>query len=76
MSTRHKIDWEKPTCFDYHERMFLESWYTESDSNCIYSRQNMPGAYYSSIVDKRARADFEHTGGKTRTLSADGSQQR
>ena len=53
--------------------MFLESWYTKSDSNCINISQNMPGTYYSLIVSERARAEFEHTRKQTRTLSADAS---
>ena len=56
--------------------MFLESWYTKSDSNIINICRDMPGAYYNLIASKRARTKFEHTRNQTRTLSADANQQR
>ena len=76
MSTKHQMNWEEATCLDfaanYHERMFLESWYTKSDNNSIINIcRDMPGAYYSSIVRERARADSRE---QTRELSADASQ--
>ena len=69
MSTKHQMNWEEAACLDfavnYHERMFLESWYTKSDNNSINISRDMPGAYYSLIVDSREQ---------TRQLSADASQ--
>ena len=71
MSTKHQMNWEEAACLDfaanYHERMFLESWYTKSDNNS----RPMPGAYYSLIVSERARADSRE---QTREHSADASQ--
>ena len=56
---------------NYHERMFLESWYTKSDNNGINICRDMPGAYYSLIISERTRADSRE---QTRELSADASQ--
>ena len=64
------MNWEEAACLDfaanYHERMFLESWYTKSDNNNINICRDMPGAYYSLIVSGRARADSRE---QTRELS-------
>ena len=50
MSTKHQMNWEEADCWDfasnYHERMFLENWYTKSDNNSINICRDMPGAYY------------------------------
>ena len=75
MSTKHQMNWEEAACLDfaanYHERMFLECWYTKSDNNSINICRDIPGAYYSLIVSERARADSRE---QTRELSADASQ--
>ena len=58
MPTKHQMNWEEAACLDfaanYHERMFLESWYTKSDNNSINICRDMPGAYYSLISYKTA----------------------
>ena len=50
MSTKHQMNWEEAACLyfaaNYHERMFLESWYTKRDNNSINICRDMPGAYY------------------------------
>ena len=64
------MNWEKAACLDfaanYHDTIFLESWYNKSDS--INICRDMPCAYYSLIVSERARAEFEHTRKQTREL--------
>ncbi len=52
MLTQHQMNWEGATSLEFvpgfNERMFLESWYTKSDSNSINICGDMPGAYYST----------------------------
>ena len=60
MSTKHQINWEEAACLDfaakYHERMFLESWYTKSDNNSINICRDMPGAYYPRANGAKRRS--------------------
>ena len=56
------MNWEEVACLDfaanYHERMFLESWYTKSDDNSINICRDMPGAYYSLYNNTRSFCIF------------------
>ena len=50
MSTKHQMNWEEAACLDfapnYHEKMFLESWYTKSGNNSINICRDISGAFH------------------------------
>ena len=77
MTTNHQMDWQGATCLEFeanfNKRMFLESCHSKSDKNSINISRDMPGAYFSLIANKRARAECKHTREKSRDHAADAS---
>lgn len=64
METKHRIDWESATCLDfttnYFDRTFLESWYTNLDSNAINVCREFPRTY-SRLLKNQKRTRHETT---------------
>ncbi len=61
LETEHQMNWEGASCLEfasnYNKRMFLESWHTEDEKNCINICHKMPGVYLSLI---RMNHDMNH----------------
>ena len=49
LQTKHQIDWDSATCImystDYHQRLSLESWFTNLEQMLLNCNQQLPAPY-------------------------------
>ena len=49
LQTKHQIDWDSATCItystDYHQRLTLESWFTNLEQTPLNRSQQLPAPY-------------------------------
>ena len=55
LQLKHQIDWDSATCItystDYHQRLTLESWFTNLEQTPLNRSQQLP-APYKQLIDK------------------------
>ena len=55
LQTKHQIDWDSATCItystDYHQRLTLESWFTNLEQTPLNCSQQLP-APYKRLIDE------------------------
>ena len=55
LQTKHQIDWDSATCItystDYHQRLTLESWFTNLEQTPLNRSQQLPAPYKRLIRD-------------------------
>ena len=58
LQTKHQIDWDSATCItysiDYHQRLTLESWFTNLEQTPLNRSQQLP-APYKRLIDEMKR---------------------
>ena len=58
LQTKHQIDWDSATCItystDYHQRLALESWFTNLEQTPLNRSQQLP-APYKRLIDGMKR---------------------
>ena len=58
LQTKHQIDWDSATCItystDYHQRLTLESWFTNLEQTPLNRSQQLP-APYKRLIDGMKR---------------------
>ena len=55
LQTKHQIDWDSATCItystDYHQRLTLESWFTNLEQTPLNHSQQLPAPYKRLIEE-------------------------
>ena len=58
LQTKHQIDWDSATCItystDYHQRLTLESWFTNLEQTPLNRSHQLP-APYKRLIDEMKR---------------------
>ena len=58
LQTKHQIDWDSATCItystDYHQRLTLESWFSNLEQTPLNRSQQLP-APYKRLIDEMKR---------------------
>ena len=73
LQTKHQIDWDSATCItystDYHQRLSLESWFTNLEQMLLNCNQQLPAPYKGLIEVNQAKLiNYERTTGQLTIL--------